>query len=188
MVAKYYGRTISLDYLRNKSQYGKEGVSMLGLADAAESIGLKAKGAKHNIEQLIKDTSLSIIVQKENSIPKSKVSVYRIKNLTIASILTIDKTVLLKTNTNIHLIISALLSAISAFEAKFLYNSSRREAISCVTICCLFSTLLFISSLTRATNCSASFSPNLAFTRLYNLISEMFNASAIFQIYAFKVK
>lgn len=35
---KYYGRSISLDYLRNKSQYGKQGVS-LGLADAAESIG-----------------------------------------------------------------------------------------------------------------------------------------------------
>ena len=56
MVAKYYGRSVSLDYLRNKSQYGKEGVSMLGLADEAESIGLKSKGAKHNIEQLIKDT------------------------------------------------------------------------------------------------------------------------------------
>ena len=35
MVAKYYGRSITLDYLRNKSQYGKEGVSMRGLANAA---------------------------------------------------------------------------------------------------------------------------------------------------------
>lgn len=45
MVAKYYGCTIPIDFLRNKSQYGKEGVSMLGPADAAESIGLKAVGA-----------------------------------------------------------------------------------------------------------------------------------------------
>jgi len=27
MVAKYYGSSISLDHLGNKSQYGKEGVS-----------------------------------------------------------------------------------------------------------------------------------------------------------------
>lgn len=62
MVAKYYGRSISLDYLRNKSQYGKQGVSMLGLADAAESIGLKSVGAKLSFEQLINDAPLPGII------------------------------------------------------------------------------------------------------------------------------
>ncbi len=62
MVAKYYGRSISLEYLRNKSQYGKEGVSMLGLADAAESIGLKSVGAKLSFEQLINDAPLPAII------------------------------------------------------------------------------------------------------------------------------
>lgn len=62
MVAKYYGRSISLDYLRNKSQYGKLGVSMLGLADAAESIGLKSVGAKLTFEQLINDAPLPAII------------------------------------------------------------------------------------------------------------------------------
>lgn len=62
MVAKYYGRNISLEHLRNKSQFGKEGVSMLGLADAAESIGLKAIGAKLNFEQLINDAPLPAIL------------------------------------------------------------------------------------------------------------------------------
>ena len=62
MVAKYYGRSISLDYLRNKSQYGKQGVSMLGLADAAESIGLKSIGAKLSFEQLINDAPLPGII------------------------------------------------------------------------------------------------------------------------------
>ncbi|MFT3749810.1 MAG: peptidase domain-containing ABC transporter [Agriterribacter sp.] len=62
MVAKYYGRTISLDYLRNKSQYGKQGVSLLGLADAAESIGLKSAGAKLTIDQLINDAPLPAII------------------------------------------------------------------------------------------------------------------------------
>ncbi len=62
MVAKYYGRSISLDYLRNKSQYGKAGVSLLGLADAAESIGMKSVGAKLSFEQLISDAQLPAIV------------------------------------------------------------------------------------------------------------------------------
>lgn len=62
MVSKYYGRSISLEYLRNKSQYGKQGVSMLGLADAAESIGLKSIGAKLNFEQLINEAPLPAII------------------------------------------------------------------------------------------------------------------------------
>jgi ATP-binding cassette, subfamily B, bacterial len=41
MIAKYYGRSISIEWLRNKSQYGKEGVSMLGLADAEEIFNKK---------------------------------------------------------------------------------------------------------------------------------------------------
>lgn len=62
MVAKYYGRSISLEYLRNKSQYGKAGVSMLGLADAAESISLKSVGAKLTFDQLINDAPLPAIL------------------------------------------------------------------------------------------------------------------------------
>ena len=62
MVAKYYGRSVSLDHLRNKSQYGKQGVSMLGLADAAESIGLKSVGAKISFEQLVNDAPLPAIL------------------------------------------------------------------------------------------------------------------------------
>jgi ATP-binding cassette subfamily B protein len=62
MVAKHYGRNIPLDYLRNKSQYGKQGVSLLGLADAAESICLKSVGAKLTFEQLINDAPLPAIL------------------------------------------------------------------------------------------------------------------------------
>lgn len=65
MVAKHYGRSIPLDYLRNKSQYGKEGVSMLGLAEAAESIGLKSIGAKLNFDELVNDAPLPAILHWE---------------------------------------------------------------------------------------------------------------------------
>ena len=56
MVAKYYGRSVSLDNLRNRTQYGKEGVTMLGLAEAAEAIGLKSAGVKITFDELLDDT------------------------------------------------------------------------------------------------------------------------------------
>ena len=67
MVAKYYGRTVSLEYLRCKSEYGKQGVSMLGLADTAESIGLKVKGAKIGFEELINDAPLPAILHWQSN-------------------------------------------------------------------------------------------------------------------------
>jgi len=40
MIAKYYGRYYSLDYLREITYLDREGVSLLGISDAAEHIGL----------------------------------------------------------------------------------------------------------------------------------------------------
>lgn len=62
MIAKHYGRNISLDYLRNKSELGKMGTSLLGLADAAESIGFKSVGLKLSFDQLIKEAPLPAIL------------------------------------------------------------------------------------------------------------------------------
>jgi ATP-binding cassette, subfamily B, bacterial len=62
MVAKFYGRSISLDFLRNKSECGKEGVSLLGLADAAERIGLKSVAVRLSFEQLVEDAPLPAIL------------------------------------------------------------------------------------------------------------------------------
>jgi len=62
MIAKYHGRNVSLDYLREKSQYGRAGVSLLGVAEAAESIGFRAVGAKLTMEQLINDAPLPAII------------------------------------------------------------------------------------------------------------------------------
>lgn len=62
MIAKHYGRSIPLEHLREKSQIGKEGVSLLGLADAAEGIGLKSLGVKLTFEQLITDAPLPAIL------------------------------------------------------------------------------------------------------------------------------
>ena len=54
MIAKYYGKSYSLQYLREHCFLTREGVSLLGISDAAERIGLKTVGAKITLEQLSK--------------------------------------------------------------------------------------------------------------------------------------
>jgi ATP-binding cassette subfamily B protein len=52
MVAKYYGKSYSNQFLREKSFITREGVSILGISDAAESIGFRTQGVKIYLEQL----------------------------------------------------------------------------------------------------------------------------------------
>ena len=44
MIARYYGKRYSLQTLRDRSFITREGVSMLGISDAAESIGFRTMG------------------------------------------------------------------------------------------------------------------------------------------------
>ncbi|MEO8712965.1 MAG: cysteine peptidase family C39 domain-containing protein, partial [Parafilimonas sp.] len=62
MVAKHYGKTVSLNTLRYESQYSKQGVSMLGMSEAAEKIGFRAKGVKISFEELINEAPLPAIL------------------------------------------------------------------------------------------------------------------------------
>jgi len=52
MVAKYYGKNYSLDTLRQKSFISREGASMLGLSEAAESIGFRSLGIRATLKTL----------------------------------------------------------------------------------------------------------------------------------------
>jgi ATP-binding cassette subfamily B protein len=47
MIAKYYGKSYSLQSLRSKSFITRSGVSILGISDAAESSGLRAQSSEH---------------------------------------------------------------------------------------------------------------------------------------------
>ena len=62
MVAKHYGKYYSLSTLRDKCFITREGVSMLGISDAAETIGLRSIGVKITLEQLIDDVPLPCIL------------------------------------------------------------------------------------------------------------------------------
>jgi ATP-binding cassette subfamily B protein len=53
MIAAFYGKTYSLQKLRTLSHISREGVSLLGLSEAAEAIGFRTIGARITIEQLL---------------------------------------------------------------------------------------------------------------------------------------
>ncbi|MGY0408429.1 MAG: peptidase domain-containing ABC transporter, partial [Polaribacter sp.] len=62
MIAKHYGKSISLTAIREKSYLTKEGVSLIGISNAAEHFGLKSLGAKLSVEDLYKKAPLPCIL------------------------------------------------------------------------------------------------------------------------------
>jgi len=76
MIAKYNGKNYTLQTLRDKSYITREGVSMLGISDAAEAIGFRSMGVRITFEQLVKEAPLPCIAHwKQNHF----VVVYKIK-------------------------------------------------------------------------------------------------------------
>ena len=67
MIAKYYGKNISIQSLRDKSQIGKEGVNLLGISEAAELIGFRTRSVKLTFQMLVNDAKLPVILHwKQN--------------------------------------------------------------------------------------------------------------------------
>lgn len=67
MIAKYYDRSYSLQNLRERSFITRRGVSMLGISDAAESIGMRTQGVRINLQQLKEDVPLPCILHWNNN-------------------------------------------------------------------------------------------------------------------------
>lgn len=63
MVSKFYGKKISLHTLRKLSEYNKSGVNLLGLSQAAETIGFETLGGSMSAEQLFDEAPLPLIVR-----------------------------------------------------------------------------------------------------------------------------
>ena len=76
MVAKYYGKTYTLQTLRERSYITREGVSMLGISDAGESIGMRTMGVRLNFEKLKSEVLLPCIAHWKQ---RHFVVVYKIK-------------------------------------------------------------------------------------------------------------
>jgi ATP-binding cassette subfamily B protein len=77
MIAGFYKKNFSLDYLRKKCFITKEGVSFLGLSEAADSVGFKTLGVKIPYEMLEEKVTLPCIVHWRQ---KHFIVVYKIKN------------------------------------------------------------------------------------------------------------
>lgn len=77
MIAKYYGKTYSLQTLRERCFITREGVSLLGISDAAESIGMRSMGVRTSFDNLAKDGHLPCILHWNQN---HFVVCYKIKN------------------------------------------------------------------------------------------------------------
>ncbi|MEO6976956.1 MAG: peptidase domain-containing ABC transporter [Mucilaginibacter sp.] len=76
MVAKHYGRNFSVQTLRKLCEINREGVSLLGISDAAEKTGFRSLGVKLSVAQ-IKEAELPCILHwRQNHF----VVLYKIKN------------------------------------------------------------------------------------------------------------
>jgi ATP-binding cassette, subfamily B, bacterial len=77
MIAGFYKINLSLDTLRKKCYITREGVSFLGLSEAADSIGFRTLGVKIPFEKLEENVPLPCIVHWRQ---KHFVVVYKIKD------------------------------------------------------------------------------------------------------------
>ncbi len=62
MIARYYGKHYSMDFLRDRSYVDREGVSLMGISEAAESIGMRTVAAKVDYTTLVEDVPLPAIL------------------------------------------------------------------------------------------------------------------------------
>jgi ATP-binding cassette, subfamily B, bacterial len=62
MIFKYYGRHVNTTTLQNATQIGKNGVSLLGMSEAAEKYGFRTVSARLTFDQLLSDAALPCIL------------------------------------------------------------------------------------------------------------------------------
>lgn len=61
IIAKYYGKTFSREFLREKASITKQGVTMAGIAEAAESIEMRTLGMRISMESLVNEAPTPFI-------------------------------------------------------------------------------------------------------------------------------
>lgn len=62
IIARHYGRSFSLSYLRQITHTSREGASLLGISKAAEDIGLRTLAVRINFGKLQEEAPLPVIV------------------------------------------------------------------------------------------------------------------------------
>jgi len=67
MITKYYGKNYSLETLRSISGFTREGVSLLGISEAAEEIGFRTLAIKTTLDKLEREAILPLIAHWRQS-------------------------------------------------------------------------------------------------------------------------
>lgn len=62
MIAAFHGKKLSMESIRDLCVYSKNGITLLGIAKAAEKIGFKTLGIKPNLKTLANDVPLPAIL------------------------------------------------------------------------------------------------------------------------------
>ncbi|MFT3980947.1 MAG: peptidase domain-containing ABC transporter [Ferruginibacter sp.] len=62
MICRHYGKKIDIELLRNRSETGKGGVNLLGISNAAESIGMRTQAVQLSLPQLSGEARLPCIL------------------------------------------------------------------------------------------------------------------------------
>ena len=76
MIAEHYGKRYTLEYLRDNSFIGRDGVSLLGISKAGEKLGFRTVGGRITFEKLAEKAILPCIVHWKQD---HFVVVYKIK-------------------------------------------------------------------------------------------------------------
>ena len=67
MIVKYYGKNLPLQTLRERSAIGREGVSILGISEAAESIGFRTHAVRLTYASLTREALLPCILHWDHT-------------------------------------------------------------------------------------------------------------------------
>lgn len=98
MIARHYGKTFSVQQLREQSYIQRTGVNLLGISEAAASIGLRATGIRTSMEKLKQQSKLPCILHwnQEHFVVLYKVEKKRGKTWFLQSMGQADALTLLK--------------------------------------------------------------------------------------------
>lgn len=77
IIAKHYGKSYSLQYLRNRTHKSREGVSLLDISDTAEDIGLHTLAAQLPFDKFAEEAPLPCIAHWNQN---HFIVVYKVKN------------------------------------------------------------------------------------------------------------
>lgn len=67
MISKHYGADVPLQLLREKAEIGKEGVNLLGISNAAESIGFRTHPVRISYQSLVTDANIPVMLHWEQN-------------------------------------------------------------------------------------------------------------------------